>query len=99
MNKKIQNLKEMEYCANFNLVGEVILKLRKKNPENETIRQAVEAMTQIGFYVNELMSNQYYYEQSLSEYRSDKLRAVERARKAEAHAAEIEKKYTLNFEK
>ena len=30
MNKKIQNLKEMEYYTDFNLVGEVLLKLKKK---------------------------------------------------------------------
>jgi hypothetical protein len=83
MNKKIQNLKEMEYYGNFNLVGEILLALKKKYPDNEKLKEAVEAMTQIGFFVTEMMQNQYMYDKSLEEYRSDKLRAIERARRAE----------------
>lgn len=83
LSKKIENLKEMEYISNFNYVAQVILKLSKKYPDNKRIKEAVDAMTQIGFYVNELMQNQHWYEHSLSQYRSDKLRAIERARRAE----------------
>jgi len=83
MNKKIQNLKEMEYYSNFNFVGDILLRLKKKYPDNEQIQDATEAMTQIGFYVQDLISNQYWYEHSLNQYRADKTRAIERARRAE----------------
>lgn len=95
MNKKMQNLKEMEYYGNFNLVGEVLLKLKKKYPNNETLNDAVSAMTQIGFFVTEMMQNQYYYEKSLESYRSDKLRAIERARRVEEEMQKLENKWKI----
>ena len=95
MNKKMQNLKEMEYYGNFNLVGEVLLKLKKKYPNNETLNDAVSAMTQIGFFVTEMMQNQYYYEKSLESYRSDKLRAIERARRVEEEMKKLEDKWKI----
>jgi len=95
MNKKMQNLKEMEYYGNFNLVGEVLLKLKKKYPKNETLSDAVSAMTQIGFFVTEMMQNQYYYEKSLESYRADKNRAIERARRVEKEIEELEKKWKI----
>lgn len=95
MNKKIQNLKELEYYGNFNLVGEILMKLRKKYPENEKIKEAVEAMGQVGVFVTELMSNSYFYDKSLEDYRSQKIRAIERARKAEQELEEIKKKWTV----
>ncbi len=95
MNKKMQNLKEMEYYGNFNLVGEVLLKLKKKYPNNETLNDAVSAMTQIGFFVTEMMQNQYYYEKSLESYRSDKLRAIERARRVEKKIKKLENKWKI----
>ena len=95
MNKKMQNLKEMEYYGNFNLVGEVLLKLKKKYPNNETLSDAVSAMTQIGFFVTEMMQNQYYYEKSLESYRADKNRAIERARRVEKEIEELEKKWKI----
>ena len=95
MNKKMQNLKEMEYYGNFNLVGEVLLKLKKKYPNNETLKEAISAMTQIGFFVTEMMQNQYYYEKSLESYRADKLRAIERARRVEEEMQILEKKWKI----
>lgn len=95
MNKKMQNLKEMEYYGNFNLVGEVLLKLKKKYPNNETLNDAVSAMTHIGFFVTEMMQNQYYYEKSLESYRADKLRAIERARRVEEEMQKLENKWKI----
>ena len=95
MNKKMQNLKEMEYYTNFNLVGEVLLKLKKKYPNNETLKDAISAMTHIGFFVTEMMQAQYYYDKSLESYRADKLRAIERARRVEEEMEKLEKKWKI----
>jgi hypothetical protein len=91
MNKKINNLKEAEYYSNFNFVGEYIVKSRKAKPENEAINQMYYAWQELGFYVHNLIVNERLYEQSLSEYRSDKIRAVVRARTAEEKIIELEK--------
>lgn len=95
MNKKIQNLKEMEYYTDFNLVGEVLLKLKKKYPNNETLKDAISAMSHIGVFVTEMMQNQYYYDKSLESYRSEKLRAIERARRVEDEIEKLRKKWEI----
>ena len=82
-NEKIQNLKEIEYITNFNFVGECIIELYKKNPESDTIKKMKSAWTEIGFYIHGLHQDQKWYNHSMSEYRADKLRAIERARRAE----------------
>ena len=95
MNKKIQNLKEMEYYTDFNLVGEVLLKLKKKYPNNETLKDAISAMSHIGVFVTEMMQNQYYYDKSLESYRSEKLRAIERARRVEDELEKLREKWKV----
>ena len=91
MNKKLNNIKEGEYYGNFNLVGEYIVKSRKAKPENKPLNEMYFAWQEVGFYVHNLITNERLYEQSLSEYRSDKIRAVERARTAEKKIEELEK--------
>ena len=91
MNKKLNNIKEGEYYGNFNLVGEYIVKSRKAKPENKAINEMYYCWQEVGFYVHNLITNERLYEQSLSQYRSDKIRAVERARTAEQRIEELEK--------
>ena len=98
MNKKINNLKEAEYYTNFNLVGEYIIKSRNLKPENKALNEMYFAWQEIGFYVNNLITNERLYNDSLSEYRSDKIRAVMRAREADDKLEELKKeleKYKL----
>ena len=92
MNKKINNLKEIEYYSNFNLVGEYIVKSRKLKPDNQALNDMYFAWQEIGFYVHNHIMNEKLYNDSLSEYRGDKIRAVERARKAELRIVELEQK-------
>ena len=58
------------------------------------------AWQDVGFYVHTLITNERLYEQSLSEYRSDKIRAVQRAIEAETKLEELKKeldKYKLEL--
>jgi hypothetical protein len=89
MNKKLNNIKEAEYYTNFNLIGEHIIKNKKLKPENQALNDMYYAWQEVGFYVHNLITNERAYEQSLSEYRSDKVRAVIRAREAEQQVAEL----------
>ena len=66
MNRKLNNLKEGEYYANFNFVGEYIIKSKKAKPENEAIKEMYFAWQDVGFYVHTLITNERLYEQSLS---------------------------------
>jgi len=83
MNKKINNIKEAEYYTNFNLVGENIIKSRKLKPENKALNEMYFSWQEVGFYVHNLIGSERLYNDSLSEYRTDKIRAIERARVAE----------------
>ena len=83
MNKKINNIKEFEYYTNFNLIGEHIIKSRNLKSENQALNDMYYAWQEIGFYVHNLITNERAYNDSLSEYRSDKIRAVIRAREAD----------------
>ena len=92
MNKKLNNIKEFEYYTNFNLIGKHIIKNKKLKPENQALNDMYYAWQEVGFYVHNLISNERAYEQSLSGYRSDKIRAVIRAREAESKIAELQRK-------
>ena len=92
MNKKINNLKEIEYYSNFNLVGEHIVKSRKLKPNNQALNDMYFAWQEVGFYVHNHITNEKMYDISLSEYRADKIRAVERARKAELRIVKLKQK-------
>ena len=96
MNNKLNNIKEIKYYTDFNLVGEKIIQWRSAKPQNESLREIYFAWQDIGFYVNNLIMEQRAFNQSLSEYRADKIRAVNRARRADEKIAELEndlKKY------
>ncbi len=90
MSKKINNFKEIEYYTNFNLIGEHIINSRKIKPENKALDDMYFSWQEVGFYVNNLIRNERFYNESLSEYRSDKIRAVERARTAEEKVKGLE---------
>ena len=82
MNDKIENLKDLQYFGNIEFLGTIVLEALKKN-ETEKLKQMSSAITQIAFYVNNLQEDRKMYNRSMSEYRSAKNRAIERARKAE----------------
>tara|TARA_R100000231_G_C5303581_1_gene158309 strand:- start:512 stop:817 length:306 start_codon:yes stop_codon:yes gene_type:complete len=92
MNKKINNLKEIDYYSNFNLVGEYIVKWKKLKEDSKPLNDMYFAWQQIGFYVHNMIIEQKHYDKSLSEYRSDKNRAIIRAREAELKVEKLEKK-------
>jgi hypothetical protein len=90
MNKKLNNIKEAEYYANFNYVGAYIVKSRKAKPNNEPLNKMYFAWQEVAFYVNNLITEQRYYNKSLGEYRADKIRAIERARLSDKKVQELE---------
>ena len=79
---KIDTLQDIKYITNFNLVASVLLKWSKikKNTELDSI---ITAMNEIAFYNLKLKEERDKMLDIVSEYRSDKLRAIQRARKAE----------------
>ncbi len=84
VSKKLDNLKDLQYLVNSELVNNQLSKWRKTQPDNKNLKKFIEAMLNIELYVNELENERHLLMLSIDEYRSDKIRAVERARKAES---------------
>ena len=84
VSKKLDNLKDMQYLTNAEIANNILLDYQKKNPTNEKLETLINAVVQIHFYVTELQNDRHLLMLSIDEYRTDKLRAIERARKAES---------------
>ena len=84
VSKKLDNLKDFQYLVNSELVNNQLSKWRTSQPDNENLNKFTEAMINIELYVNELQNDRHLLMLSIDEYRSDKIRAVERASKAES---------------
>jgi len=97
MINKIDNLKEMQYLANIELLGRLLLDANKKKP-SEKLEEMINAVTEIAFYVNGLKLDKWGYDTAMKEYRSDRNRAIERARRAEKKLEELEKKLKINLD-
>lgn len=89
----LSTFEEWEFATNFNLVSEIIQRLAKKNPDNESVQNGLKAMAQLGFQTNKWMHNEGVYNRALDKYRADKNRAVKRARRAEEELLKYREKY------
>lgn len=91
VNKKIDNLKDMEIWADISLLSATILKQynKKKTSNLEALADAIARLT---FYFQENINNKRLYKKAISDYRLARNRAVERARKAEKENEEIKLK-------
>lgn len=87
---RVDNYKQLKYLENIMKILEVLGEWDRMKP-TETTKQLVKAATQIGFYVNNLELDLLAHRTFESEYRQHKVRAIERARKAEERVAELEK--------
>ena len=84
VSKKLDNLKDLQYLVNTEIINKELLKWKESQPDNENLKKFTEAMVNVELYVNELQNDRHLLMLSIDEYRSDKIRAVERARKAES---------------
>ena len=91
MNKKVENLIDLEYYGAVNICNEYLKKWRDAKPENLELQSFVKSYLDVIFYVNRLDMERYGYEKSYSEFRADKLRAIERARKMEIENDKLKK--------
>jgi chromosome segregation ATPase len=89
MSDKINNLKDLQYYGNIELLSNVVLEALKKQ-ETPKLVEMSKAISQITFYVNNLQEDLKMYNRSMSEYRQDKIRAIERARTAEKKIEKLE---------
>jgi adenylosuccinate synthase len=74
---KIDNLKELEIWSDIELLS------RKIKESTNTDEKMANSIVRLTFYFQETLNNNKLLKKSLSDYRNDRNRAIERARKAE----------------
>ena len=74
---KIDNLKELEIWSDIELLS------RKIKESVNTDEKMANSIVRLTFYFQETLNNNKLLKKSLSDYRNDRNRAIERARKAE----------------
>ena len=80
--QKIENLKDFEIFADLELIGGTILKARKQK-ETELNIKLSESIQRLFYYYHEARNYKRLYEEALSDYKLQRNRAINRARKAE----------------
>ena len=96
MNRYIENTNDLLFYTDLHLCCELVNKWRKARPDNKELQEVAKALVGITFYTNKLQMDRYGYDKTISMYRQDKCRAVERARAAEAKVEELEEKLKLS---
>jgi len=81
--EKIDAVKTATIDADLAYVLTAFNKLVKENPQNEMYKEITKCLVNIFGIVSSYHLDRQFYHQAINEYRSDKLRAIERARRAE----------------
>jgi|TARA_Y100000015_G_C2320044_1_gene56234 hypothetical protein len=88
--KKINNLKELEIWSDLNFLTSIVKKqIDKKKTEN--LEKMSESLVRVVFYFQEYSNNIRLYKQALLDYKLQRNRAIERARRTEKENEKLRK--------
>ena len=87
---KMELIKELEYLTNYETIGNKLIQWGNKS-DNEDIKLCKSCLAEIGIYVAHLEYERKTYDKTIESYRNDKIRAIERARRAEKESKQFEK--------
>jgi len=85
----VLDIEEYKYYTDFQEASDILQSWYKQKPTKD-MRRLFNAFTDISVYVTQMQQRQRVYDEQLSKFRSAKLRAVERARRAEEKLNKIE---------
>ena len=88
--KKINNLKDFEIWSDLNLLTSIVKDLLDKR-KTQKLEKMSESLIRLVFYFQEYSNNIRLYKKALSDYRLQRNRAIERARKAEQENEKLRK--------
>ena len=89
MYKKFENLDDLNLTTNLLIIQELTKKWIGKS-NNEELQKLRSAIIQVSLLTNKLQLDRENYHITINEYRSEKLRMVERARRAEEKLQKVE---------
>ena len=87
---KAEVLKDIEYNTHTSICLETLNKWKKES-SNKDLRLFIKSFLETIFYTNTLQRDRFIHNKIVEEYRSDKIRAVERARKADLKVEKLQK--------
>jgi|TARA_R100000479_G_scaffold110128_1_gene55373 hypothetical protein len=88
--KKIDNLKELEIWSDLNFLTSIVKKqIDKKKTEN--LEKMSESLVRVVFYFQEYSNNIRLYKKALLDYKLQRNRAIERARRTEKENEKLRK--------
>lgn len=87
---KAEVLKDIEYNSHTSICLELLNKW-KKDSSNLELQEFIKSFLETIFYTNTLQRDRFIHNKIVEEYRNDKLRAVQRARKADSKVDKLEK--------
>ena len=95
MQKKFDNLDDLNLTSNLLIIQEIAKKMCEKNPDNEVAKTLREAIIKVSIITSKLQLDRSNYHLAIEEYRSRSLRMIERARRAEN--GEVPQKETITL--
>lgn len=85
----VLDVEEYKFYADFEIASKIIQDWYSQKPTKD-MQRLYTAFTNISVYVTQMQQRQRVYDEQLSKFRSAKLRAVKRARRAEDKLNNIE---------
>jgi hypothetical protein len=92
--EKIDRVKDAELNSDLAFIIEQLGEWSKKSPKNESLNKLIKAFMNCYSIMQSYQTDRQMYHKALSEYRSDKLRALDRAKRSEE--MESQKKISEN---
>ena len=90
MNNKIENLRDLEFYGAYEYCVTICQKWLEQKPNNPELQELAKQLANVFFYTTYMQQQRNLYEKTFSEFRADKLRAVERARKTDKKCEELQ---------
>ncbi len=90
--QKFDALEDIDLSTNLLILQEIISKWYKSKPTNPDLINLKEAIYKVSLIANKMNYEKQLYYIAIEEYRYDKLRAIERARKAEEELNKVKPK-------
>lgn len=87
--QKLQLQADIEHFADFESLCQILLSWSKKS-DNPELTKAMNIVSRMSFYIHDLQEWRRLSLKTYEELSADKLRAVERARRAEAQLNELQ---------
>ena len=90
--KKMNNLEELDLTSSLLVMQVFIKQWIKLKPNNNDLEKFKQALLEVTFITNKMIVDKRNYYKIIGQYRADKLRAIQRAEKAETKLIENDNK-------